>query len=81
MDIHPFSKFLKGNESLCRLLLEQKADVNIQDNNGYTPLHWCASIGNEKLCRLLVEHNASVNIQDNLGYTPLHWCALTGIVS
>ena len=64
-----------GNENLCRLLLDHNADVNIQDNAGRTPLHWCASTGNENLCRLLLEHNADVNIQDKDGSTPLHLSA------
>ena len=53
---------IEGNENLCRLLLEHNADVNIQDNDGYTPLHWSTREGNENLCRLLLEHNADVNI-------------------
>ena len=64
--------------SVVKLLLEHNADVNIQDNRGYTPLHWCTIKGNENLCRLLLEHNADVNIQDNDGYTPLNWCAREG---
>ena len=60
------------------MLLDHNADVNAQDEDGYTPLHWCASTGNENLCRLLLEHNADVNIQDNLGYTPLHWITRNG---
>ena len=52
----------KGNEELCRLLLEHNADVNTQDEGGYTPLHWSSRKGNEELCRLLLEHNANVNI-------------------
>ena len=67
-----------GNENLCRLLLEHNADVNIQNNVRYTPLHWCARGGNENLCRLLLEHNADVNIQDRWGYTPSHCCAREG---
>ena len=65
----------KGNENICRLLLEHNADVNIQDADGYTPLHLCARKGNENLCRLLLEHNADVNIQGKDGSTPLHLSA------
>ena len=53
---------LKGNENLCRLLLEHNADVNGQDKHGYTPLHWCDREGKEYLCRLFLEHNADVNV-------------------
>ena len=67
-----------GNEHLRRLLLEHNPDVNIQDGDGSTPLHWCAIKGNGNLCRLLLEHNADVNIRDKHGYTPLHWPARVG---
>ena len=62
----------EGNENLCKLLLENNAKVNIQDESGYTPLHWCVMRDSESLCRLLLEHNADVNIQDKGGQTPLH---------
>ena len=52
--------------------------MDIQNIDGYTPLHWCSRKGNENLCRLLLEHNADVNIQNNDGYTPLHWCTIKG---
>ena len=68
----------KGNENLCRLLLEHNANVNIQTDRGETPLYWCAFKGNENLCRLLLEHNANVNIQTDRGETPLYWCAFKG---
>ena len=68
----------EGNEKLCRFLLEHKADVNIQDESGCTPLYWCASEGNENLCRLLLEQNVDVNIQNKSRRTPLHCCARKG---
>ena len=54
------------------------ADLNIQDNHGYTPLHRFALTGNETICRLLIERNVDVNIQDKGGYTPLHWSSRKG---
>ena len=65
-------------ENLCRLLLEHNADVNVEDKDGYTPLHWCVRDGKENLGRLFLEHNADVNMKDYSGYTPLHWCAGEG---
>ena len=34
----------EGNENLYRSLLEQNADVNIQSNLGFTPLHCCTCL-------------------------------------
>lgn len=33
-------------ENLIKYLLGKGADVNAIDNDGDTPLHWCAKIGN-----------------------------------
>ena len=62
----------KDDENRCRWLLEHNADANIQDNNGYTPLHRAVMNGAVNLIGLLLEHKADVNIQDKYGLIPLH---------
>ena len=37
-------------------------DINAQDQQGWTSLHWAAVLGNYRICRLLLDHNANVNI-------------------
>ena len=61
-----------NNYLAARLFLRYGTKVNVQVNDGKTPLHWAVILGNENLVRLLLQHNADVNIQDNDGCTALH---------
>ena len=61
-----------NNYLAASLFLRYGTKVNVQVNDGKTPLHWAVILGNENLVRLLLQHNADVNIQDTGGYTPLH---------
>ncbi|KAI8803227.1 ankyrin repeat-containing domain protein [Cladochytrium replicatum] len=55
-------------------LLSRGVDPNIQDPNGYTPLHAASSYGQLDSIRLLVvQYGANVNITDHDGDTPLHF--------
>ena len=56
------------------LLLKHKANVNVQDEEGNTPLHratWSLG-GSDSSMKLLLEYNANPNIQNKRGETPLH---------
>ncbi len=47
------------------------ANINIQNNDGLTPLH-IASFNNAKdVAKLLIDNGADINIQHNDGWTPL----------
>ncbi|KAI8799507.1 ankyrin repeat-containing domain protein [Cladochytrium replicatum] len=55
-------------------LLSRGIDPNIQDPNGYTPLHAASSYAQLDSIRLLViQYGANVNIADQDGDTPLHF--------
>uniref|UniRef100_A0A4E9D6D4 Uncharacterized protein n=1 Tax=Gibberella zeae TaxID=5518 RepID=A0A4E9D6D4_GIBZA len=60
---------------IVRLLLEKgKADVSIEDEDGYTPLSYAAYRGYESIARLLLEiGRADVDATDRHGRTPLQW--------
>ena len=53
-----------GHEAVVRLLVEQGADVEARDENGWTVLHWAAEYGHEAVVRLLVEQGADVEARD-----------------
>ena len=52
--------------------------VNIEFEDGWTPLHWCAQKGNLVIARALIDAKADVNAKEKDGWTPLHWCAEEG---
>lgn len=64
------------NLQRIQLLVELGADVNLQDEEGRTPLNLAASKGNKELARILIDAGADVNIEDIYGKKPLHIAAL-----
>lgn len=50
-----------------------RADINISDINGVSPLHLAAELGDVESIRTLIEYGAWVNIQDHQGETPLFY--------
>ncbi|MDR2490364.1 MAG: ankyrin repeat domain-containing protein [Spirochaetaceae bacterium] len=54
------------------LLLEKRADVNIKNTAGTTPLHEAAMIGDIETMRRLIAAGADVNGQDGQGNTAMH---------
>lgn len=66
-------EILEGTYAGVERLLAQRAEVNIVDEYGYTPLiHACAT-NRFDLVQLLLKHNADPNIMDMSGSTALHW--------
>ena len=54
------------------LLLDNNANVDALDYQGFTPLHIAAKAGNEDICNLLLDKNASPNVKGHRSKTPLH---------
>ncbi|GAM22814.1 hypothetical protein SAMD00019534_059890, partial [Acytostelium subglobosum LB1] len=66
----------KMDMALIKYLLDKKADVNVKDKQGWSPLHFAAYAGNLDVCRLLVEQgNAAVMTISKDGTLPLHYLA------
>ncbi|KAL6820195.1 hypothetical protein J3E69DRAFT_341379 [Trichoderma sp. SZMC 28015] len=63
-----------GQKDITKMLLENGADVNIQDPDGQAPLWWAASEGQKEIALLLLENGADIEIMDSMGQTPL-WIA------
>ena len=66
----------KANLNLVRDLIALGANVDWQNNNGWTALHWCAFMNQPDIARMLIDAGADVNIQQNAGWTALHRCAM-----
>jgi uncharacterized protein len=56
--------------ALVRLLLDWKADPNVTQAGGWTPLHQAAAHGRLEVARLLVAHGASPETTSDDGRTP-----------
>ncbi len=61
--------------NLIDLLIEYGADLNYQNNFGWTPLHIAAFKSHRDLVNLLIDEGARVELQDEKGNTPLNVAA------
>ena len=59
------------NTDIVQMLLEEGADPDLQDENGWSPLHVAAQYGYLSTTRALLNGAADVNLPDNKGMTPL----------
>lgn len=60
---------------IVEYLIKNGADVNIQNEDGVTPLHLAAYTEN---ANILLDNGAEINQQDNRGNTPLHAAVIAG---
>ena len=65
-----YQAFEGSIEDLARTL-DEGADPNQADRNGFTPLHFAAQHLDADRVRLLIEHGAEVNAQNRFGATPV----------
>ncbi|XP_067115088.1 caskin-1 [Osmerus mordax] len=56
----------------------KRVNVNFQDTDGLSALHYAALSGNRDLLSLLLEAQATVDIKDNKGMRPLHYASWQG---
>jgi len=61
--------------SIAEKLISLGIDVNHQDNNGQTPLHYSAIHGDRKVAKIILENRGMLDIEDKYGNEPL-WHAV-----
>ena len=66
---------INGNITEVQRLLNADANLELKDQNGYTPLMHAVKQQNPQLVEMLVDFGANVNISDNLEDTPLVWAS------
>jgi ankyrin repeat protein len=64
---------VEGQTVLLETLLVEGLDVNEQDANGWTLLHWAANDGNLEAVELLLHYQADTTRRDDSGRTPLQF--------
>jgi len=71
----------KCHEDIAELLINLGADVNIKDDDGYTPLICASKNGLEKIVKLLLSMGADVNIQSYSSYNSLLFASIKNHVN
>ncbi len=61
---------IANNPEFCRFFIEHGADVNLQENGGWTALHFAAQEYSAEIVELLLKNDALVDVKDNFGNTP-----------
>ena len=58
---------------MCKVLIEEyKADVNLPDDDGITPIHLASKLGHLEICRFLCKYILDKNTLDKYGlWSPL----------
>ena len=70
-----------GHLTICHLLIDKGAQLEVKDRHGRTPLHYAAYQGRIEIARLLCDHGADVEAHDIGGWRPVHWAAMYGHIS
>jgi len=68
-------------EEVVALLCRYKAQVNLKDNRGRSPLHIASEHGHIMIVKMLLKYNANAASQDNKGETALHVAAKNGHIN
>ena len=61
-----------GNVGEVEEAIKDGANVNAEDNDGWTALMWAVFYVYTEIVKLLLEHGADVNAKSNNGWTALH---------
>lgn len=68
----------QDHEDVVKVLIENGADINIQDDFGSKPLHYAVYRGNKNIVKLLIENETNIDCKNNYETTPLMIVAMRG---
>ena len=55
-----------------KILIDANANIDVQDQDGASPLHLASYMGHSKIVELLIKSGAKIDGEDDEGATPLH---------
>lgn len=68
---------INNNIRILQMLLDNEADINAQDNDGNTALHYAVSLGHANIVKkLLSVKTIQLNLKNSFDYTPLYMAVL-----
>lgn len=67
----------QNREAIVKVLIKNKADVNLADKNGTSPLHYAIIARNKNIIKLLVEAKADTKAKDKRGNTAEDYANMT----
>ena len=70
----------QGDVLTAQKLIQEGANINEPDSNGYTPLQYAIWSGDDKIAKLLIDKGANVNAVDKYKLTPLMTAASYGYI-
>ena len=77
-DLRLVDAIRRADHAAVRALLTQKIDVNVEEADGTTPLHWAVRRDDVVTTDLLIHAGAKVQIANRYGVTPLSLACTTG---
>jgi len=70
--INPENTFgFMNAEGIMKYLIDKGANIEAQDQDGFTPLQKAITIGHYKMAEYLIDKGANIEVQDQDGLTPL----------
>lgn len=64
---------VKGNTAMVKMLLENKANPDLADGMGMTPLLYASQFENKEIIQLLLKYKANKNLKCNEGKTAMDY--------
>lgn len=64
-----FNTLYNGNLDITKVLLDNKINLDVQDKQGQTALHYAIALGKWDLSLMLVKAGANITLKDNNGLT------------
>jgi ankyrin repeat protein len=68
---------VNGNFAIIKLLIDNGANPDVQDNEGHTPLIKSIECGHEHLVKFFLNNGANPDVSDMDNNTALHWAIMT----